>query len=100
MGNKTSRITPLNEVCPICYENMNNVDNISETDCNHVFCESCIRVWLENNKTCPFCRATISNSNIAVITNKEDSNKDDDNKLPTKMEHLKQLIEDRKSNEN
>ena len=72
---KKSSSSLTEQQCPICYENMNNVDNISETDCNHVFCESCIRVWLENNKTCPFCRMEIvgnklTMNNDLVLTNK------------------------------
>lgn len=87
-----------NNLCSICYD---DIENVALTMCcNTKFCLECISHWLHSNKTCPFCRATISNSNIAVITSKEDSYKGDDDKLPTKMEHLKQLIEDRKSNEN
>jgi hypothetical protein len=42
--------------CPICYE-------IKEegyaTDCEHVFCKSCLEKWLVCNKVCPYCRKCI-----------------------------------------
>lgn len=50
--------------CPICYDKITSVDNIIETDCKHVYCESCIRLWLEENKTCPFCRMNIVDEKI------------------------------------
>ena len=55
-----------NDCCPICYEKMNMDDNILETDCKHKFCESCIKVWLEQNKTCPFCRMKITDDKILI----------------------------------
>ena len=30
------------------------------TPCGHIFHENCLRVWEENNKTCPMCRAKIN----------------------------------------
>ena len=40
MGNKTSRITPLNEVCPICYEKKNDIILL---DCGHKYDRYCIQ---------------------------------------------------------
>ena len=55
----------LDEPCPICYEE--NVDNISQTECGHKFCSSCIKLWLQNNNQCPMCRFTIkTNGNIEL----------------------------------
>lgn len=73
---KKKSSSPLtNEQCPICYENMDNVDNITETDCNHIFCENCIRLWLENNKTCPFCRMEIVGNKFIMNNDLELTNK-------------------------
>jgi hypothetical protein len=40
--------------CPICFKDTTN--NII-LDCNHVFCNNCIKEWLVKNKNnCPICR--------------------------------------------
>lgn len=44
--------------CSICRENKCNV----QTSCNHTFCESCIKIWLKTNNTCPCCRHFIANT--------------------------------------
>ncbi len=43
--------------CPICL-GTNEIDCIVRP-CNHEFCETCITGWLQNNDTCPLCRADI-----------------------------------------
>lgn len=54
--NKLNRIKQ-NFECNIC------MDDKSEgvlLNCNHVFCETCIKQWLINNKkTCPTCRKEV-----------------------------------------
>lgn len=42
--------------CPICYE-IN--DDGYATDCEHVFCKTCLTKWLASNKVCPYCRKFI-----------------------------------------
>jgi hypothetical protein len=45
------------ERCSICLEEINNV---SITNCNHSFCSNCLNGWLDQNKdTCPMCRTKI-----------------------------------------
>ena len=56
--------------CPICFEQIKDIDNLIETDCNHIFCESCIRLWLEQHKLCPYCRMNITNNKL-IINNDE-----------------------------
>ena len=49
----------MKDYCNICY-----IDKeILETDCNHLFCKSCIGKWLndEIKNTCPICRKNIRN---------------------------------------
>ena len=44
--------------CSICFENMK--DNI-KLNCNHIYCENCIKKWLtERSNTCPTCRIEIN----------------------------------------
>lgn len=57
MPMKRIKITPTNQECSIC------LDNISENavkccQCGHCFHEKCIKRWLENHTTCPLCRQT------------------------------------------
>lgn len=49
--------------CPIC------LDVFKESDtrplrktwlCNHVFCDDCIKPWLEKHKTCPLCKQDLT----------------------------------------
>lgn len=61
--------------CPICFEKIKNRDAI-ETGCSHVFCNKCIKLWLEQNDLCPYCRMTLVDETIVF---------DDD-------KHLTQLI--------
>ena len=56
---------PLKDPCPICYEK--DVDKVAETwSCGHQFCESCIRLWIERNDSCPTCRMRFENGEILV----------------------------------
>jgi hypothetical protein len=44
--------------CPICQEDFSSKRNEFATrlPCDHVFCVSCLKKWLENSRTCPVCR--------------------------------------------
>ena len=42
--------------CPICFD---NIKNTITTKCNHIFCNSCLNKWLDNNNSCPLCRTII-----------------------------------------
>lgn len=48
----------MSEECYICYENITNTEE-KVLICGHKYHTSCINKWLENNTTCPICRATI-----------------------------------------
>lgn len=41
--------------CPICLEDFQINDEITYLKCLHYYHSNCIREWLENRKTCPFC---------------------------------------------
>uniref|UniRef100_A0A1I7VHM3 RING-type domain-containing protein n=1 Tax=Loa loa TaxID=7209 RepID=A0A1I7VHM3_LOALO len=43
--------------CTICFNDFCNPVRLS---CGHVFCEECIGTWLDNEHTCPMCRATVA----------------------------------------
>ncbi|KAL3857428.1 hypothetical protein ACJMK2_012100 [Sinanodonta woodiana] len=57
-GNKPtiSDINARGEHCAICQENYKDPVMLS---CKHIFCENCVSVWFDREKTCPMCRAQI-----------------------------------------
>ena len=62
MENVIDKVAPVKEdtdiredrECPICFSE--EIDTMRETVCGHKFCSTCIKLWLDNNKTCPLCR--------------------------------------------
>jgi len=43
--------------CPICQEEFKDPIELS---CKHIFCEECVSMWFDRERTCPLCRATIA----------------------------------------
>jgi len=43
--------------CPIC---CNIMRGATETDCGHLFCESCIKSWMKIKQKCPICKSRIA----------------------------------------
>ena len=57
-------------MCPICNERKVEI----VLDCNHLFCEQCIKTWLfDKNNSCPMCRfeINISNTNADAFTKEQ-----------------------------
>lgn len=46
-------------VCTICYETITRPDGTRRLHCSHAFHESCLRQWLEEHSTCPYCRTDL-----------------------------------------
>ncbi|KAL8595065.1 hypothetical protein ACOMHN_002043 [Nucella lapillus] len=44
-------------LCAICF---NVLHEACMCPCHHIFCDCCIRKWLENNHTCPTCRRRVN----------------------------------------
>ena len=44
------------EECSICLEEFTTDKKIIKLNCNHIFHTDCIKLWIENNNTCPLCR--------------------------------------------
>jgi len=57
-----------NEECPICLNNISSLDKIT-TKCNHIYCKTCLKSWLEEKDSCPICRHTISKQTIHKFIN-------------------------------
>jgi len=46
------------ERCPICYSR--RFHKMQRTDCGHLFCQTCCRTHFDRARTCPMCRAEVS----------------------------------------
>ncbi|KAH3877383.1 E3 ubiquitin-protein ligase RNFT1-like [Dreissena polymorpha] len=44
------------ENCPICQDDYQDPVMLP---CKHIFCENCVSIWFDREKTCPMCRAEI-----------------------------------------
>lgn len=44
-------------MCPICHDGYRKPTFLS---CKHIFCEDCLAMWLDRERTCPMCRATVA----------------------------------------
>lgn len=45
--------------CVICFAGYEDGEDTTILTCNHQFHTSCIQQWIEQNATCPMCRAPI-----------------------------------------
>lgn len=55
-----SDIKSREENCPICQDDYKDPVMLA---CKHIFCESCVSVWFDREKTCPMCRTQIHAEN-------------------------------------
>lgn len=53
------------QICSICYETP--VARTLLTCCSSVYCVKCAATWLDQNETCPYCRAVTSFSDAKVV---------------------------------
>eukprot|EP01111_Echinosteliopsis_oligospora_P016049 TRINITY_DN6549_c0_g1_i1.p1 TRINITY_DN6549_c0_g1~~TRINITY_DN6549_c0_g1_i1.p1 ORF type:complete len:436 (-),score=114.92 TRINITY_DN6549_c0_g1_i1:25-1284(-) len=51
------QIAQVGDHCPICQEKLASPIILR---CSHIFCEDCVSEWLQREKTCPMCRASIA----------------------------------------
>ena len=51
-------------ICAVCLFGPGSAVTTT-TDCNHTFHKKCLEPWLEDNVTCPLCRAPLANRTIA-----------------------------------
>lgn len=53
----TSQIKEAGDACPICQDDYKSP---SMLQCKHIFCEECVALWFDRERTCPICRAQIA----------------------------------------
>lgn len=49
-----------NKVCPVTQDEFKEDDIVKELQCGHIFCSYAIDPWLQQNRTCPVCKANIA----------------------------------------
>lgn len=64
---KTDIVEQANFVCGICF---NVPSRANVTACGHVFCQTCIRRSLEDNKNCPSCRTPVEGTESGEFINR------------------------------
>lgn len=61
-----------NDICAICFETINQINNITITNCNHKYHSSCIFKWVnqkcKNYNLCPMCRQILFSINTPIST--------------------------------
>lgn len=51
------------ELCTICHEYISTNEIVRKiNNCNHIFHQNCIDIWLESHSKCPLCRGQIANN--------------------------------------
>jgi len=83
--------TMLESDCIICTEKLNNP--VLESNCQNLFCGSCLFEWLQRKNTCPFCRCSIDTSNLIYIDHKDDDKSIKCIKKEIKMTKVEKIIE-------
>ncbi|XP_029163115.1 RING finger and transmembrane domain-containing protein 2-like [Nylanderia fulva] len=48
-------------ICAICHEQYTTPVRLH---CKHIFCETCVSTWLDRERSCPLCRASITDDPI------------------------------------
>lgn len=47
----------IGDSCPICQDNFTKPIQLH---CKHIFCEDCVGLWFDRERTCPMCRAKVA----------------------------------------
>ena len=81
----------LSNPCNICLDKITNP--VMEPNCQNVFCGKCLLTWLENNNTCPLCRANVERNKLIYIGNEKFKKveKKEDKKL-TKIDTIIKIL--------
>ena len=77
--------------CSICLNKI--VNPVLESNCNNIFCSSCLLTWLSKHTSCPICRKTINVQKLIYMTQNQDKNP-----IPTKEETILKLLQENPDN--
>ena len=56
--NKTRDEIDITQDCPICYDSLLSDKTIC-TPCNHTYHHKCLKIWLKDKNSCPYCTQSI-----------------------------------------
>uniref|UniRef100_A0A182PL40 RING-type E3 ubiquitin transferase n=1 Tax=Anopheles epiroticus TaxID=199890 RepID=A0A182PL40_9DIPT len=68
-GRKQSSPGPSSQDARNCALCMDTTQDISVTQCGHLFCWQCILNWLDQRQICPICRETIKKTRVVRLQN-------------------------------
>ena len=54
---------PIDKECYICLQTFKKNKKIRRLPCMHMFCETCLKPWLQKNSTCPICKFELKINN-------------------------------------
>ena len=75
--------------CCICMDSINSAINNCTTPCGHMFCFQCLAKALEQNNTCPMCRAV-----LMEVPDEELDSDDDEYETDSDDESVEQFDDD------
>jgi hypothetical protein len=52
--------------CVICFDNVNPGQEITATECNHLFHKKCLNGWTSGHTTCPSCRTEVETKDALI----------------------------------
>lgn len=77
-------------ICTICRDTLHWGPHPQSLPCGHVYHESCIIIWLQNNSNCPFCRQTTTFEQLQrIFLQKPES----DSSIQEEMEQLQSMFD-------
>ena len=53
--------------CSICYDKINEFENIPSINCDHVFHDRCLTPWIDTSDTCPMCRRVMFQNKYKML---------------------------------
>jgi len=68
---KLENKTETDDNCLICMEELNYSNDLSMTNCGHIFCTPCIITSLEYKSLCPLCKKPTKKKDIYSVNKKE-----------------------------
>lgn len=72
------------DYCAICWDEM---ESARKLPCGHLFHNSCLRSWLEQDTSCPKCRTSIKGPQDSFITETEDPSETEEEVFDTVRPH-------------
>lgn len=53
--------------CAICMDDIPE-DNVGVTQCGHIFCYECLKIWIKKAHNCPMCKRQLKDNEVYVLS--------------------------------